>query len=641
MTSKQEGEPSGANLQIHRTAELTNEEIHDQHAADISNQNDDASHTDLAQLNYQDRASAEKIISGHRRQRITVGLLRHYRTHRKPFISRPRVNPLSPLWRVTDPHGDPAAGAAMSAGPGVATAVITDAIYALSLARTVLPLAGTAFTTSALVRFVLVFVPLHTAYTQLILDHDRHFATHDLFHLIYTGARISLFFACGAVAPMVFNQFDATWIAFAGLMVIARAAHALVQIVAGAGTRRDAERAWWLISFRACGSLIPCVLWGTIMAMGGVAVRTRDAVWIAAVVVDQACVLGLGFAESGMERKAMRTSAAFGPGGLRFGAAAERAAFAWRTSLLTTLVLASGIPGLFETRAGVGNVDGVLAIPLYARSLLCAIVGVMIVFALERLYAPVSGNNVNATAATTTNLTLPTDAVSAHRGVAPAPTADPAMHTPPPRPLPHTTALFLHSHLHLPLLGFALITLASLAAFLQSMYASIRDQPILDYTPPPNPPSFTAATIAQASSPIAKLYLATGYYSTDTPYAQALFQRNPVAGGSSTIIQPDTWPPQRVFSVSAGLFLFVTALMGLLLASGRAGGGGRWRVAALAFLARVGLAAAVALPGALSAGPQTTLFVLGALLAVTGLASHALIPSSSGLYGQSQSWTNL
>ncbi|KAJ3144831.1 hypothetical protein HDU89_007718 [Geranomyces variabilis] len=639
MTSKQEGEPSGTNLQIHRTAELTNEEIHEHHAADVNNQNDDASHTDLAQLHYQDRASAEKIISGHQRQRTIAGLFRHYRTHRKPFIARPRVNALSPLWRVTDPHGDPAVGAAMAAGPGVATAVITDAIYALSLARTVLPFAGTGFTTSALVRFILVFVPLHTAYTQLILDHDRHFAKHDLFHLIYTGARISLFFACGAVAPMVFNQYDATWIAFAGLMLIARAAHALVQIVAGAGTRRDAERAWWLISFRAAGSLVPCVLWGAIMAMGGVAVRTRDAVWITAVVIDQACVLALGFAESGMERKAMMTSAAFGPGGLRFGAAAERAAFAWRTSLLTALVLASGIPGLFETRAGVGNVDGMLAIPLYARSLLCAIVGVIIVFALERLYASVSGNNADAAAATTMTLTLPTDAVSAHRGVAPAPTAAPMIHTSP-QQLPHPTALFLHSHLHLPLLGFALITLASLAAFLQPMYASIRDQPILDYTPPPNPPSFTAATIAQASSPIAKLYLSTGYYGTDAPYAQALFQRNPVAGGSSAIIQPETWAALRVFSVSAGLFLLVTALMGLLLESGRVSGG-RWRVAALAFLARMGLAAAVALPGALDAGPQTTLFVLGVLLAVTGMAWHAMLPSSGALHGQSQSWTHL
>ncbi|KAJ3151161.1 hypothetical protein HDU86_006151 [Geranomyces michiganensis] len=640
MASKQEGGPSSSNLQIHRTAELTDEEIIEHHHA--ANHNDDASHTDLAQLNYQDRASAEKILSGHRSQSAITDLLRHYRTHRKPFISRPRVNPLSPLWRVTDPHGDPAVGAAMAAGPSVATAVITDAIYALALVRTVLPFAAAGFTTSALVRFILVFVPMHTVYMQLILDHDRHFAKHDIFHLIYTGARIALLFACGTVAPMVFNQYDPTWLAFAALMLIARAAHALVQIMAGAGTRRNAERAWWLISFRAASSLIPCVLWGVIMAMGGVAVRTRDAVWIAAVAVDQACMLGLGFAEAGMERKAIVTGSAFGPAVSGLGAAVERAAFAWRKSMLTTLVLASGIPGLFETRPGVGNVDGLIAIPLYARSLLCAIVGVMIIFALERIYATVSGSNLDASTSPNNRIgmTLPTDAVSAHRGGAPAAVVAPHMQTTP-KQSPHPTTLFLHSHLQLPLLGFALITIASLAAFLQPMYASIREQPILDYTPPPNPPVFTAAAIAQISSPIAKLYLATGYYGSDAPYAHAIFSRNPVAGGSSTIIQPIAWAPQRVCSVAAGLFILVLALMGMLLMGGRpAAGGGRWRVAALIFLVRVGLAAATALPGLLDAGPQTTLFVLGTLLAVAGLASQSMIAHSSH-NGQHQSWTQL
>ncbi|KAI8920945.1 hypothetical protein DFJ77DRAFT_545541 [Powellomyces hirtus] len=584
------GGSQGPMVQVHRTAELTQDETRQL----ASNDEDRTSYPEGARFHYQNMSSAEVPTTGFRSSTIKAFL--RFPAGRKSLISRPGVNILTPLWRVVDPHANPTTA---TIPPN--TALFTDAIYALCLYRTLLVLTAAGLNRTGILRFLLVFIPFHSTYVQLILDHDRHFAKHDTFHLVYTGARIGTLFSVGFTVPMVFNTVDSTWMAFAALMLIARGAHAFIQICVGSWEQTAAERAWWLISFRAAAAIAPCILWGASMGLGNENLHTRDIMWIAAVAVDQACLLAIGLAEAAMERKCPDSRRPRAGNGI----ASERCTHNKRIGRLTSFILASGMIGLFEQRYFVANPDSVIAIPLYPRSLLCAVVGLMIIYALERIYwsiNPYLTSHAVLPNRIATSTSLPTDNLT--------------------HPIPGSPILiFLRTYLHLPLYGFILLAWHGLQGSLQIMYASFREQPFYDYSPPPNPPFVSAANVAQNVSPIAKLYVTS--YNADMPYATSLFTNNPVTGGSSALSDSHTWTLHQLFSISTGLLLLVMALMAGLLAGGERPNRTR---SLTGFLVRLLIAVGASIPALVTASAQVTLFALAILLVITALIADSFTP---------------
>ncbi|KAJ3020970.1 hypothetical protein HKX48_009443 [Thoreauomyces humboldtii] len=567
---------------IYRTAELEPDELH--HAPHRG------SHERLAGFDGRPMSTGEMDGDGKRGGWFGSGM---------PMISRPEVNRGTPLSRAVDPDGEVAA-VTVPAGGGdpirssSRSDTITDAMFAVLLTRTGLVFAAGGYSSTTLWQFLIVFAPLYTSYLYMVLDHDRHFGRRDVGNVVYGGARMAVLFAAAFVVPMVWNTSDSTWQAFAALMCISRGCHLVTHLVVGSSTR--ARRGWWIVSVRAASLLVPAALWGGSLGLDPQSgLVTRNRMWIVAACLDQLSVVMIGLAESFMGRKAVERD-----GG------AERQTYGRRRTTVTAFVLAIGVLGLFDFRVGVGDPDDHTAVPLYPRSLLAAALGLVAIYALDRIHSRATvdrGSSESSMPPSSVPHVMP------HRMLTPV----------------HPGLRFLQSYALVVLLATAIIALSGLQTTQRGLAASVRQETQYDYTPPGNPPLFSAALAAKSFSPMATAYL-QDVYSTDLPYAAAVFLTSPVSGGTSSLVDGSEWTGHAVWSVAAGCFCVVT---GLVAGMGvRVGGAterpraGRRRWAWSGMGGRVLIGVAVAIPGLVGAGASVTLISTACVLALGALVAE-------------------
>ncbi|KAI8824398.1 uncharacterized protein EV422DRAFT_504404 [Fimicolochytrium jonesii] len=528
---------------------------------------------------------------------------------RKPAIAPAGVNPCTPLARLVNPEG-----LVGPPSPSLNTDLIIDAVYAICLSRIPLIVASNGLDKYAILQFVMVYLPFHTTYTQLVLEHDRNFAKHDLLHVVYTCLRVALLFGLAFVAPMVFNIVDATWKPFASLVLIGRALSGFAHVVVGleACRTRSGTRAWWLISVRATAILLPCLLWGILLGFDSGQADVRESVWVAAVGLDLACVLLLGLSEAWTVKKTMYDDY---PAANR-AIEGEDGKFEQRTGALLSLILALGVTGLFDTKPGVGSPDTYTAVSFYVRSFLCAACGVVCLYAIDRIY---KGSQATLQVHHTT-ASHPPNRITVSPGL---PTNTSALTTTSKTTTPNHIAQFLRASLRFPLYAFAILFVFALQVAMEGISYTVREIPAYDYTPPSNAPFLTAANVAQNNSPAAALYVQT--YNTEMPYAAALFLPNPVRGGTSTLTDTRKWTNSELMSVCAALLIGVMALMGFL--NSRCGGGyiGAWSVRGLAL--RVIFTMMLAVPGLIGATAVVTLLSLTVLLIVGCIFEELFTPA--------------
>ncbi|TPX58826.1 hypothetical protein SpCBS45565_g07895 [Spizellomyces sp. 'palustris'] len=515
---------------------------------------------------------------------------------RQRIAVRPGVNGATPLARIISPS------APLSSVPPPTTTIITDALYVLCLYRTLLIFASHGRTSLGLFHFILVFLPLHTTYLLLIREHDRVFARDDILHTIYTGARISILFGAGFTAPGVFNIVNGTWRGFCVFIIAGRAAHTITHIVAAMYEKPCATRSWWLVSVRAAIVLAPCILWAVSLGLGDQDRRIWDIVSGFAVILDQACLIALGIAEARMETGTVNTHHPSVDDEAIFETASHRS----RIGLCTSLLIAAGVIGIFETRPFIDAPANLTAIPLYPRSLISAITGVCILYAVERLYFLCNSH-----------MGIWLDSIALNRiGVIPQHSGDAHLEALKKGILP--IRAFFWEYLHIPLHVSLMIAIYGLHGMLKLVYSYIREQPTFSYEPPPNPPFVSGAQAAQNLSSSAQDLSNKFAANQSMPYAVSSFSVNPVTGGSSRLMDASSWTEVQLFSIGLGVVMLCLGLIGLL----DVGKSSRrhWS----SFVARIGIGALVSIPAFLEAGAVASLSSVGSLLVLATVIGDAL-----------------
>ncbi|KND00743.1 uncharacterized protein SPPG_03859 [Spizellomyces punctatus DAOM BR117] len=515
---------------------------------------------------------------------------------RQRIASRPGVNGATPLARIISPS------APLSSVPPPTTTIITDALYVLCLYRTLLIFASHGRTSLGLLHFILVFLPLHTTYILLICEHDRYFARDDMLHTIYTGARISILFGAAFTAPGVFNIVNGTWRGFCVFIIAGRAAHTITHIIAAIYEKPCATRSWWLVSVRAATVLAPCILWAVSLGLGDQDRRIWDIVSGLAVILDQACLIALGIAEARMETGAVNTHHLSIDDEVMFETASHRS----RIGLCTSLLIAAGVIGIFETRPYIDVPASLTAISLYPRSLISAIVGLCILYAMERLYFLCSSHR---------GIWLDSTAIN-RSGIIPRHSRD-AQSEAMKRDISPIRSFFWE-YLHIPLHVSLMIAIYGLHGMLKLVYEYIREQPTFSYDPPPNPPFVSGAQAAQNLSSSAQDLSNKFAANQSMPYAVSLFSVNPVTGGSSRLVNVSSWTEVQLFSIGLGVVMLCLALIGLLdvgKSSKR-----HWS----SFVVRIGIGALVSIPAFLEAGAVASLGSIGSLLVLAAVIGDAL-----------------
>ncbi|RKO91414.1 hypothetical protein BDK51DRAFT_42147 [Blyttiomyces helicus] len=492
-------------------------------------------------------------------------------------------------------------------GPGrtassVQTATFNDIVYGVFIARAGLTFDAQALGPRALLRFLLLALPIATTHLQGI-HHDTMLSKDDLAHTVYAGAQMSMLMGMGWVAPAAFTTWQNAWMPFLIFVIIARAAHAVAALLVAVCDRRP--RAVGGLVWRAAAALVVVGGWTVALIMGNSRLDARDAAWGAAVGVDvffaaMEGILGhnprsgsrVGRLDGG-EEGAMHHSRG------ELNRAQERMRARLRASSIS--ILAVGAAQMFQTREGVGIPDNVVGVTFDARCILVGVASLCVLYGLERLYCganPIQRKHHHPTARSNRM-----DSTSSSRSLLNmAPSRNPLA----------CAETWLHIPLHVSFVVTVTCTrqtLAYLCAWLSGDYT-------FPLSPPPSPPSILPLGAPAVLGSAQAAAIANGT-SAVTAYAASMIDGSGIAGGTSSLA-PSAWSSWGVALVGAGCA--ITCTCGIL--------GARWPAYTSPARSRAADGFGIAVRLALVAGLAATAVVdVGALWTMIGMAIALIVGS--------------